>query len=220
MPTIATWNTRGNPDNKAEKEEGLKRLVDTCDIVLVQECGGIDLPETGHFLYGPQAGAFNNRCSTCIISKHEIEEPEIHAAFNSGRCLLEGRIDGYIIATIHSSAGGDGVADAKQAMRILLDKYGTDKSTKIILGGDFNVEPDEIMNYTDRRHTINLGTADRSRLVSCSYPSSPTFIDGKILDFFIHTDEVISHNIETRQNLATSDHYPVKADFSIRFSAM
>lgn len=218
MPTIATWNTRGNPENKAKKEEGLKLLVKTCDIVLLQECGGIDLPETGHFLYGPQAGAGNNRCSTCIISKQEIEDPAIHANFSSGRCLLEGRVDGYIIATIHSSAGGDGAADARQAMRILLAKYGQD--TKIILGGDFNVTPEEILNYSDRRHTINLGTSDRTQLVSCSYPSSSTFIDGKVLDFFIHTDKVRSHDIETRQNLADSDHYPVKANFSTRLSAM
>jgi exonuclease III len=213
MPTIATWNSRGNPKNNKEKEKMLASLLDKHDFILLQECGGLEIDVDGYYFCGvDQAGAFNNRCSTCIISKHEISNPKFYANSSSGRSLLVVTCGMYAIATIHADAGNAGAWDVRSALKTLLDNH---EGSSIILGGDFNVEPE---NIEATRNTLELGTQSRPLTMNWKATDLPTYIGTdsnppKRLDYFIYSSGISLNNLNRMLTPAESDHYPVFAEF-------
>ena len=71
---ICTWNSQGNPLNDAIKLNILNHLltIEQCNVVMIQECGKFILPaqHSGryHYIVVEHAGAYNQRCNTCIIA--------------------------------------------------------------------------------------------------------------------------------------------------------
>ena len=71
---ICTWNSQGNPLNDAIKLNILNHLltIEQCNVVMIQECGQFILPaqHSGryHYVVVEHAGAYNQRCNTCIIA--------------------------------------------------------------------------------------------------------------------------------------------------------
>ncbi|WP_041598738.1 endonuclease/exonuclease/phosphatase family protein [Hahella chejuensis] len=211
---IATWNSQGKPTTDP-KQKILKQLLNDCDFVLIQECGGLTQAEldaiSAHkILYSVgQAGALNNRCTTCIITRHVgLSFDSKYLQSDTGRSVIYTQYNGMVIGTLHSNAGGSGQFDATTAMS-LINSIG---ENTFIVGGDFNCQPSELPSGMTR--TVQIGTASRGFKV---YPSNCGKVthpgSGKELDFFLRSEGVFTKNTE-RHHEQGGDHYPVVTEVS------
>ena len=205
---ICTWNSQGNPYTTPKKIEILNQLYNDNDVLLIQECGDIakdlQLPDATIWAEG-QAGAFNNRCTTCIISKKGGQGGTLDVSSSTGRPAIYLNVMGLNIYTLHATSG-NGVPDVMNLFARAEEPF--------IIGGDMNCSRTAIMdnhgvagNMTDY---IFSGTRSRygnlGRLVTSERVTHPG--SGSELDFFI-----VSLSLKTectrRHPVTRSDHYPV-----------
>lgn len=125
MPlTMTTWNTQGDPTTDPDKSEVLKNVWRNSDILLLQECG--TLKELGSVIdgvaaadYGSQAGAFNVRCSTALLSRHEATFETKYLSSGTGRSAIIAFFRGNLaVATLYAASGGSAGRTSRTWSRI------------------------------------------------------------------------------------------------------
>ena len=202
---ICTWNTRGDPTQNQGKRAVLDALWRDCDFVLLQECGNLadrfrfGTPDIAH---AEQAGAFNIRCSTAIISKHGwASEEQVYLPSGTGRSAIVANFNGFAIATLHAISGGVGAQDLAPLAQML------SRQGPYVIGGDFNVSVDSAALTTTRRQIV-MGS-ERTRLTPFyKAPALPSHTGGNRLDYFVY-EGVIMHDVQRYMTTGGSDHYPV-----------
>ncbi len=207
---ITTWNSQGDPTNKGDKEAILWRLLKLSDVVMIQECG--NMVNIGKFpgikmVYQEQTGAFNPRCSTCILAHDPISRRDEfgYLRSGSGRWLIIADYKGYVLATLHANAYTGGANDVAEALRAMSGDW--------IMGGDMNCTPHDL--YQSHKGPcappyICSGTTTRpgvvGRIVSSGQSTHPG--SNKELDYF-----VISQNVHFKRiymhAFRGGDHHPV-----------
>ena len=203
--SVATWNTQGDPFNQTEKAVVLASLCAASPIVLLQECGQLSgtLPGWSPY-YGGQAGAFNNRCSTAILTSLPVYGSGLISRSSTGRPGIWIRTDDCIVGTLHSTSGGVGKPDLDVFMKELMDLSGGE--VPVIIGGDFNFQ------LTPGEQAARIGTESRGTEYSLLSQSRPTHGGGSILDGFA-VYGVSRWEGPRRLSVAPSDHHPVTATF-------
>ena len=204
---ICTWNSQGNPYKTSKKLEVLHQLYNDNDVLLIQECGRIadNLQLPGASLWvGEQAGAFNNRCTTCIISTIGGMGEILNVGSFTGRPAIHVNIGNLHIYTLHATSG-NGLPD-------VMNLFGQAQEP-FIIGGDMNCLRSTIINnhgVASNTDYIFTGTSSRplnlGRLVTSNRVTHPS--SGNELDFFI-----VSLSLKTectrRHPITKGDHYPV-----------
>ncbi|AZZ93261.1 endonuclease [Hahella sp. KA22] len=215
---VATWNSQGNPTSSDSKIKILSNLLNECDIILIQECGGLsqaslDSVSTQKWLYScEQVGAFNNRCTTCIISKQvPVAHGCIYLQTDTGRSSLYATFgEGFTVLTFHANAGGRGAADAQ-----LVGQHAVGKIPgNFIIGGDFNCVP---FDLSSRRNIIRIGSNSRGkelRIVSSGSNTHPG--SHHELDYFLVSENIDVRNV-AKYHMQGGDHYPVIMEFDIGY---
>jgi hypothetical protein len=203
--SVATWNTQGDPFKQPEKKEILTSLAASFRIILLQECGQLSGSLPGwETYYGGQAGAFNNRCSTAILTDLTVYGSGLISCSSTGRPGIWIRTNDCIVATIHSTSGGVGKPDLEMLMRKLIEQFGAE--VPIIIGGDFNFQ------MSPGEHMALIGTESRGTGYSLLSQSRATHSGGGILDgFAIYGVE--RWDGPRRWGVGPSDHHPVTATF-------
>lgn len=201
---ISTWNSQGNPQNRPDKLDILETLYRNNDILLIQECGDLCIELTPPFVYYQnQAGAYNGRCSTCIISKHRASLSDVlYLPSSSGRSILYAQINGLNVYTLHALSG-NGAPDVIHAIQIAEEPF--------VIGGDMNCEPIELANHClSGTRIINIGTQTRiyksAKIVSCGLYTHPN--SRKELDFFVVSTSIRSFGTSLYSRHG-GDHFPV-----------
>jgi hypothetical protein len=203
--SVATWNTQGDPFNQTEKTTVLTSLGASFPIILLQECGQLSGTLTGwSAYYGGQAGAFNNRCSTAILTSLPVYGSGLISRSSTGRPGIWIRTDDCIVGTLHSTSGGVGLPDLQVFMQALMDL--SDGEVPVIIGGDFNFQ------LTPGEHTALIGTESRGTEYSLLSQARPTHAGGSILDGFAVCG-VSRWDGPRRWGVRPSDHHPVTATF-------
>ena len=203
--SVATWNTQGDPFNQTEKATVLASLGEAFPILLLQECGQLSggLPGWSAY-YGGQAGAFNNRCSTAILTSLPVTNSGLISCSSTGRPGIWIRTDDCYVATIHSTSGGVGKPDLQVFMQKLMEL--SDGKVPVIIGGDFNFQ------MSPGEHSARIGTESRGTEYSLLSQARSTHSGGGILDgFAVHG--VSRWDGPRRWNVGPSDHHPVTATF-------
>lgn len=191
---ICTWNSQGNPANNFNKSEILVWLYRQNDVLLIQECGDIigqiaEILDHPYCYYVPQAGAFNNRCSTCIITKQPADSgPDyFYLSSGSGRYAIHIFIFGVHIYTLHSLSG-NGTSDVIDVLNKSNDPF--------IIGGDMNCTPEELKESYGRKKSRMIQTGTQSRPMKtarfirsnvCTHPSSRRELDYFLVNQYIHS---------------------------------
>lgn len=203
--SVATWNTQGDPFKQSEKTEILAALAEAFPIILLQECGQLSGTLQGwNSYYGGQAGAFNNRCSTAILTNLTVYGSGLISCSSTGRPGIWIRTNDCIVATIHSTSGGVGKPDLEVFMKKLMEL--ADGEVPVIIGGDFNFQ------MAPGEHVALVGTESRGTEYSLLSQSRSTHSGGGILDgFAIYGVE--RWDGPRRLNVGPSDHHPVTATF-------
>lgn len=215
---ITTWNTQGDPtpvrhgdDKQKNRNKALRNLLRDSDVILLQECGRLAAldgylrevkDKTATVEYSPQAGAFNVRCTTAIISFVPGKFHTEYLVSGTGRSAIFLMVEsGPAIGTLHAISGGIGATDLSNVITRL-----NKQTANYIIGGDFNCTPDKT-SWVTGRHKMAVGTS-RTR-IDFSYiaPLDRTHISGGILDWFIYNN-VNPTNIK-RYHTMGGDHYPV-----------
>ena len=213
---IATWNSLGKPIGAGNpKENVLQELLAACEFVLIQEAGvlasmGSPTPSTASLTNGftfhvfgvRMAGAANNRCDTAIVS--QIDYPfeswnYLTLPSSSGRSGLYVESSGWVIATLHSDAGGSSGIDMFGFLSHLGSTFGDNKP--VVIGGDFNQSP-------ERKFETGSGTRTRW---STHSTVAHTHSSGGTFDYFMTNSAVLKNDGPRVLNLHgdTSDHKPV-----------
>ena len=206
--TIATWNSRGNPANDEGKKQVLADLFRRAHIVLIQECGQLVWP--GAWVYRSiHAGAFNERCNSCIISKVELKAPSLGTLPSSnGRAFSHGTVKdaegSFVVATLHANASYDAALDGRTALQELSSVY---KDAPIVVGGDFNVEP--IYLSAEGTRSVHVGSSTRGCDFHVACTSGPAHTSGHLLDYFVLNPLLASENTQPYHLWGGSDHRPV-----------
>jgi exonuclease III len=211
---IATWNSRGTPAGNVDKMAVLDALKGACDIIVLQECGTLTAAQAGvpaaNFYSAPPAGAFNVRCSSCILARTAFTHTSSQSlASSSGRSVMAVAWSNYVVATLHAAASGAAAFDGSTALTWLVRTAGN--MARIILGGDFNAEPMELSNGKTRSKTV--GTSSRGVGFHIASPGGATHTNGRTLDYYIHTPAVRMWNTAPHHLRGGSDHVPVLSDF-------
>lgn len=208
---ICTWNSQGDPTNNSLKENILAFLSREIDVILLQECGR--LSRIGNILPGwhwallPQAGAFNLRCSTAIVSKWNFSYKPEYLKSGTGRSLLIAtflHIPTIQILTLHaeSRTGSD-------VFPVLQNRTGL-----FIIGGDMNCQPSTLSDtYGSGTRSIIIDRAGTRAFIS-SPPSYTHPGSHHTLDYFIYSAGVACNNTKTYP-LMGSDHYPVITEVTL-----
>lgn len=188
MYRICTWNTQGDPTNTPDKLEILKTLLERNDVVLLQECTRLDHfhlirnSNSFHIFISPQAGAYNPRCSTAMVSRKTCHYEIKYLPSGTGRQAIIADFGEINIATIHAEASGRSQTDIFDIV-----KYLYKKKKQFILGGDFNCPPERLLykkanirfrsdrNQNPRKYSILKGLrskTDRKNSRDCSRKGS------------------------------------------------
>lgn len=227
--TVATWNTQGNPQNAANKMAMLEDLLKRVDFVCIQEAGQLALQNPNrdvwrlgnYYIVGvDHAGAFNQRCATAVMSKHElilerpisipgtlntIENP-LYLQSGSGRfCpLVTAKVQNsrVIIGSAHAEASHSAGLD----LGTVLDKIAS-REIPIIVGGDWNTEPNSLI----RRYPRNIAFSGQP-----THPSKSPRRQDTELDYFCFSSSCTSvRTYLFPQQALLSDHYAVIGEFNI-----
>lgn len=212
--TICTWNSQGNPANSKLKNIILNNLLVRCDILLLQECGKLCANLTRHpYIYDeeyinmPQAGAYNIRCSNCIISSINFQIlPSCYLQGGTGRYMIGISLNtfGINVYCIHAISGKLGAVDVIPALQTCISPF--------ILGGDMNCTPEQLQAGRENNRSLNIGTNSRSNLLNIVKTGSPTTSTKQEYDYFICSPN-IHHINTTKYYLMGGDHYPVYSTF-------
>ncbi|MGF7151268.1 hypothetical protein FHS96_004931 [Sphingomonas zeicaulis] len=174
MPTVITWNTQGDPTTHPGKAAELATMCAAYDYVLLQECGHMKLWNGNKYMYSSyQAGAFNSRCSTAILSNAPADVKHWTGS-SSGRSGLYMNVAGTIIGTIHATSGGVGMGDVTPFLKTVsrLD------AQAIVIGGDFNAELAQPF--------FDVGTSNRPNTFDIVSQGGATHQGGLCLDYFFY----------------------------------
>ncbi|MGB0683455.1 MAG: endonuclease/exonuclease/phosphatase family protein [Magnetovibrionaceae bacterium] len=209
---ICTWNTCGDPTTNTNKAGVLGTLWHSCDIILLQECGNLsNVPAvlTGaNVIHEYQAGAFNPRCSTALLSKAVPDSSEtVYSPSGTGRSVIVAAFDGVLVGTLHAVSGGVGAQDLRFAV---INAVGSDQPW--VIGGDFNVTPGSAA-LSASRTTMNFGSSSRPITASWKAPSGPTQTSGGRLDYFVYNGVTVT-GVTRHHSQGGSDHKPVYCDVS------
>lgn len=206
---LCTWNSRGDPTTNSQKRAVLQDLCRRNDVVLIQECGRM----SNFFQYFSnlyiakvnQAGAFNSRCSTAIVSREFFYYDTNSLQSSTGRSSISATFGQFTVMTLHAESGTG--ADVYSA----LQKY-----PSFILGADMNCTPEEMNSRHTTQHGtrgVQAGSTTRGSQLRISHPNVPTLDHSqKILDYFIHTPDIICRNTERYHANGGSDHFPVETE--------
>lgn len=207
---ICTWNSQGNPNNDFIKSQVLTNLLtrERCNVVMIQECSNFIMPAnlSGIYSYAVigQAGAYNCRCSTCIIADSNFIPKTEYLPSGTGRSAIGLNYHGYNIYTLHCESGPGAMRDIKHLIQKAVFPF--------IIGGDINAN---ILDFPEFKYAringiITVGTGSRpgqsARIVSCG---SPTHISGNELDYFFIDNRLSLITKIDRYTLKGGDHYPV-----------
>lgn len=210
---ICTWNSQGNPYTTPKKIEILNQLYNDNDVLLIQECGDIakdlQLPDATIWAEG-QAGAFNNRCTTCIISKIGGCRERLDVYSSTGRSAIHLNVMGLNIYTLHATSG-NGVPDVMKLFARAQEPF--------IIGGDMNCSRTTILenhgvagNMTDYIFSGTHSDPNKIGIITTSNRVTHPW-SGSELDFFI-----VSLSLRTkcthRYSESGGDHYPVCTEVS------
>lgn len=214
---ICTWNSQGNPVNGQNKNDILQYLYNHSDVLLLQECGNLcidfqtrvsvlDETETVNAI---QAGSYNIRCSSCIISKLPIEAIDTsYLQSGTGRsmigvCLTQEAINVY---NIHAVSGSGGAADVISALG--------NCNPPFVLGGDMNCTPESLQSGRGHNRSLLYGTSTRHQNFYFAKTGSATR-GNKEYDYFIYSPDLTHSEVE-KHTQRGGDHYPVFAKFNKR----
>ncbi len=205
---ITTWNSQGDPTSDDTKSAILKSLLRFSDMVLIQECGDMSRIRDFKCVYlaiAGQAGAYQDRCTTCILAKEPFCHSKRSLPSCTGRWVITANYKGYCIATLHAYAGANAGEDISGAMRAVHGDW--------IIGGDMNLTPSELLE--SKRHgyesgKVCLGSTSRTivagRIESSGEVTHPA--SGKELDYFIVKDGLRVKRVG-RYYFRGGDHHPV-----------
>lgn len=213
---IATWNTQGDPtpvkknDAKQKTRNSmLAYLISNVHVLLLQECGNLAEIESytkkknANISYGQQAGAYNVRCSTAIVSFVDCEFESKYLTSGTGRSAIFMFSNKIAIGTLHSQSGA-GAGDVSTVVTHLFKK----KINGFIIGGDFNCAPSDTgWIVEEKRNTMYIGTQSRGSEFSYWAPQNKTHVNGGILDWFIFNNVIPTQ--AQRCHAMGGDHYPV-----------
>ncbi len=221
-----SWNTQGASVGRitlAQRDLFMSKDAKTGDdiknIILVQEAGTDNIPESGkigeqkfgrrqfYSFFAEQPGADNKRCTTGIFAEKDIINPTMtqFAAIASGqpRPVVTLQINFYaksfILATVHATAYQP---IAKGEIRYIFNTLNDSKKEWILIG-DFNCTPDIL---------IKEGVPEEQ--MACT--KEPTHKAGKILDYAVFS-KGFAGKIQIHRGLpgnpgfvpVDSDHYPI-----------
>lgn len=207
---ICTWNSQGNPLHHDIKKYILADLLtrERCNVVMIQECGDFIMPAnlSGIYRYAVtgQAGAYNCRCSTCIIADSNFIPQKHYLPSGTGRSAIGLNYYGYNIYTLHCESGPGAIGDIKHLILKAVSPF--------IIGGDINAKTLDFPEFKYARISgkITVGTDSRpgqsARIVSCGMP---THISGNELDYFFIDSRLSLITKIRRYSLKGGDHYPV-----------
>lgn len=203
---ICTWNTQGNPNKDKLKRKILEKLYEKCDVLLIQECGGLNQENVdlkGAVVFSEeQAGSANNRCSTCIITKRTVDDSGAESLQSAtGRFRLMVQLDNINIYTLHAESGTG--SDVISALRTCEPPF--------IMGGDMNCCPFQLvsMHVASNRHLIYTGTGSRLGM-QAKFAKSSTITHPRTkneLDYFLYNGVSCSNTIKYHKK--GGDHFPV-----------
>lgn len=201
---IATWNMQGSPFNNVNRQAMLNQLLATHEVVLLQECGDLASQHeyNGFIVHGnPQIGAFNNRCGLAILYRGDspIEGLGQEYFSNTGRLLLWIQFDKVFIACVHCESSDNAGTDRSAAAEVMLTVSKEAFDGKIIIGGDFNVQPNgptlKTINNDNRGRLTRLNQKMQRRNFTFAVPAEPTHQGdpynpdrpkrAKVLDYFL-----------------------------------
>ncbi|MDE1150384.1 MAG: endonuclease/exonuclease/phosphatase family protein [Azospirillaceae bacterium] len=193
MPlSFVTWNSQGDPRNSPAKTAQLNNLLTAHGYVLVQEAGAL-AAQASYTVLGvqytilseQQAGAFNNRCGTAILTRRNFVAFAPYTLPNSnGRFGLSLRDTGMgvIVGTLHSNAAANAGVDRTGFLQHL-DRNAN--GGPVMVGGDFNAVPPP--------NPFNIGTFARPDIWEVYASGGPTqFPGGLELDYFIGRGVVVA----------------------------
>lgn len=191
---ICTWNSQGNPLNDAIKLNILNHLltIEQCNVVMIQECGQFILP-------AQHAGAYNQRCNTCIIADLNFVASIHYLISGTGRSAICLNYNGCNIYTLHCESGSGAVGDIRDLVRHAVSPF--------IIGGDMNSTPSEL---SDNLRIMTTGTRSRpgnSAYFACC--GMPTHISGRELDYFLIDSRLQLKTSVRGYHMKGGDHYPV-----------
>jgi len=204
-----TWNSQGDPTdpNQGLKNQVLTGILSKSQIVLLQECG--HLANIHNFIgqndivqLGPQAGSFNPRCSTAIISKMPGTFDQIYLQSGTGRSAIILYPDtGPAVATLHAISGGIGAQDLAQVITEM-----NRHNDAYVVGGDFNTTP-EGTGWEIGRHKMRIGSSRHPIEFQFIAPQLPTHQGGQVLDWYVYEGTTLAN--VGRWHTQGGDHYPV-----------
>ena len=202
---ICTWNSQGNPLNDAIKLNILNHLltIEQCNVVMIQECGKFILPaqHSGryHYIVVEHAGAYNQRCNTCIIADLNFVASIHYLISGTGRSAICLNYNGCNIYTLHCESGSGAVGDIRDLVRHAVSPF--------IIGGDMNSTPSEL---SDNLRIMTTGTRSRpgnSAYFACC--GMLTHISGRELDYFLIDSRLQLKTYVRGYHMKGGHHYPV-----------
>jgi len=121
---ITTWNSQGDPTARENKLKILEDLLRQSDVVMIQECGNMaklseNFPSI-NMICQKQTGAFNSRCSTCILAHDAISIRRDEYGYlpsSNGRWFIVANYKDYVLSTLHANAYLGGANDVISALR-------------------------------------------------------------------------------------------------------
>ncbi len=231
MPTIISWNTRGNYSARLSESYG-KILGKDGNIILIQEAGKVDYPDETVFMqsfgshnfyafFCSHEDAKNPRCTTGLLVEDTfnteeffiLESPkDVKAGQKKGRPIVCAKINfgeqSLVVATAHLTAC-QSVAkkELKTTDKILKTEFSETPNVDWIAMGDFNCD----VNYLREQDIEGL---------FLSVPDTPTHESGKTYDFAMFSEDP-GDSIEVTTACPNdetfippqSDHFPVYCKF-------
>ena len=145
------------------------------------------------------AGAYNQRCNTCIIADLNFVASIHYLISGTGRSAICLNYNGCNIYTLHCESGSGAVGDIRDLVRHAVSPF--------IIGGDMNSTPSEL---SDNLRIMTTGTRSRpgnSAYFACC--GMPTHISGRELDYFLIDSRLQLKTRVRRYHMKGGDHYPV-----------
>ena len=207
---VCTWNTQGDPTQDEGKNAVLRRLYDENDILFLQECGRLQHIniDQNHLCVVEQAGAFNIRCSTCVITKFPVHFGHFLLPSGTGRSCIFFVHDGIAYATLHAESGGAAMADVNYVIKQMQGNR-----MQYVIGGDMNCTPLQLSRDAGHR-SLWIGTQNRGIPAAVSSPQANTHPSSMaVLDYFVHSQNLVFRNTQRYFLRGNSDHFPVITEF-------
>lgn len=216
---ILSWNTQGN---NITNLKGLIKHHEYPEIVLVEEMG-IVVNERSIFSVGTSSRgidydcyalahnrAKNERCTTAIMVRNNLDHDFIppdrfdysYDSSASNRPPMGAFVSGVTFIGIHAIANRSA---AKKQVPLLLTQIARLTNGGLwILGGDFNLPPDDLSEVIDPNEEIYI-----------SSPDSMTQKSGGTLDYFVHNLEENVTVTLAQDSFTQSDHLAVLAQIDL-----